>query len=83
MDRRTFLTALAGTTGALALGACTQQQPQPAPQQQPAARPTLRLAGSDSGFPSPFTYSRGPGYIQTSFVYDTLLWKDSTGRELP
>ncbi len=88
MDRRTFLTALAGTTGAVALGACTQQQPapqpqQPAPQQQPAARPTLRLAGSDSGFPSPFTYSRGPGYIQTSFIYDTLLWKDSTGRELP
>lgn len=83
MDRRTFLTAVAGTTGAVALGACTGQ-PQQQPQQgQPAARPTLRLPGGDSGFPSPFTYSRGGGYVQTSYLYDTLMWKDSTGRQIP
>ncbi len=85
MDRRTFLTAVAGTTGAMALGACTgQQAPQPPGQTgQPAARPTLRLPGGDSGFPSPFTYSRGGGYVQTSYIYDTLMWKDSTGRQIP
>lgn len=78
MDRRTFLAAVAGTAGAVTLGSCSGGQ-----QQAAAGRPTLRFPGEDSGFPSPFTYMRGPGYIQTSFIYDTLLWKDSTGRELP
>ncbi len=34
----------------------------------------------DWGYPQPFTfYPRGPGYVITSFIYDTLLWKDSHG----
>jgi peptide/nickel transport system substrate-binding protein len=31
----------------------------------------------DWGFPSPFAhYSRGPGYIRMSFIFDTLVWKN-------
>jgi len=43
----------------------------------------LHLAGGDAGFPSPFAYSRGPGYVQMSYIYDTLLWTDASGRQLP
>lgn len=39
----------------------------------------LRLPGGDFGLPSPFTYSRGPGFVRMSFIYDTLVWKDSAG----
>jgi peptide/nickel transport system substrate-binding protein len=87
--RRSFLLGGAGVAGAWALGACTSEQ---------AAGPAaggntgggaasqvdvLRLPGGDFGFPSPFTYSRGPGYVQTTKIYDTLVWKDSTGELLP
>jgi len=41
------------------------------------------MAGNTFGFPSPFAYIAGPGYEQMSFLYDTLLWKDATGRLLP
>lgn len=43
----------------------------------------LRLAGGDFGYPSPFAYIRGPGMIQTSYLFDTLLWTDSTGKPIP
>ncbi len=34
----------------------------------------------DWGFPSPFAhYTRGPGYIRMSFLFDTLVWKDDKG----
>ncbi len=40
----------------------------------------LRIALGDWGFPSPFTfYPRGPGYVVTSFIFDTLVWKDEHG----
>ncbi|QKS48690.1 ABC transporter substrate-binding protein (plasmid) [Paenibacillus cellulosilyticus] len=41
----------------------------------------LRIAGSDVGYPSPFTFSSsGPfGYLRNSFIFDTLTWKDDTG----
>ena len=36
--------------------------------------------GGDWGYPSPYThYSRGPGYIRMSFIFDTLVWKDEEG----
>jgi len=36
--------------------------------------------GEDWGYPTPFTrYSRGPGYIRMSFLFDTLTWKDEHG----
>ncbi len=89
MDRRTFLRLAAGTTGALYLGACSrdneaaQGNGQRAGELPPAPRPTIRLAGGDQGFPSPFAYRRGPGYVQASYLYDTLLWTDSTGKFIP
>ena len=40
----------------------------------------LTLPGEDWGYPSPFAfYSRGPGYIRMSFLFDTLTWKDENG----
>ena len=37
-------------------------------------------AGGDWGYPSPYAhYSRGPGYIRMSFIFDTLVWKDEGG----
>ncbi|MCG8401486.1 MAG: ABC transporter substrate-binding protein [Firmicutes bacterium] len=34
----------------------------------------------DWGFPSPYAhYSRGPGYVRMSFIFDTLIWKDDKG----
>ena len=93
IDRRTFLAGAVAAGGALVLGGCgdddggggatattTQRGDE---SMRPAPRPTLRLAGGDQGFPSPFAYTRGPGYIQMSYLYDTLLWKDSTGAVLP
>ncbi len=95
MDRRGFLRGTLGLTGAVVLGACnggsdstsgtvTTLAPGASPGGlTPASRPTLRLAGGDFGFPSPFAYSRGPGYWRMSYLYDTLMWKDSTGELLP
>lgn len=38
------------------------------------------VAGDDWGYPSPFAfYNRGPGYIRMSYLFDTLIWKDSEG----
>jgi peptide/nickel transport system substrate-binding protein len=38
----------------------------------------------DWGFPSPYgMYSRGPGYIRMSFIFDTLVWKDTEGNIIP
>jgi peptide/nickel transport system substrate-binding protein len=41
---------------------------------------TIADATGDWGFPSPYAhYSRGPGYVRMSFVFDTLVWKDDEG----
>lgn len=41
---------------------------------------TLRLAGNDWGFPSPFTHNpRGPGFYNMFLIYDGLLEKDEKG----
>lgn len=79
-DQATEPTATATRTGPTATATRT---PTPTATPTPVQRITLRLAGDDSGLPSPFTYSRGGGYIQMSYLYDTLLWKDSTGELLP
>lgn len=46
---------------------------------KPAEVPVLRLPGGDNGYPSPFAYVRGPGYVRMSLLFDTLVWKDSQG----
>jgi peptide/nickel transport system substrate-binding protein len=91
MKRRTFLLGSLGGAGLITLGGCSGGEDESsAPTTlelgggtDPATRPTLRLMGDDHGFPSPFAYMRGPGYVKTSLIYDTLVWKDSTGELLP
>ena len=41
----------------------------------------VKIAWQDSGFLSPFTFtSNGPGgYLRSSFIFDSLTWKDETG----
>ena len=43
----------------------------------------LRLPGGDFGAATPYSYSRGPGYCRMSFIFDTLVWKDSSGEQIP
>jgi len=91
IDRRTFLLGTMGAAaGAVVLASCggDDDGAAPGPQAQtddlaPAARPTLRLPGGNVGFPSPFAYQRGGGLIKSTLIYDTLVWKDSTGQILP
>lgn len=74
LDRRQFLRA-GVAAAALALPACRSgQRGQGAGEQE--RRPTVRLAGFDFGFPGPFTYFAGPGYVLTSYAFDSLLWYD-------
>ena len=41
---------------------------------------TIADATGDWGFPSPYAhYSRGPGYVRMSFIFETLVWKDDQG----
>ena len=98
MDRRRFLlVTTVGGAGAIALGACSSgddesrsRSSEPSSSTSvkvsrlaPAERPTVRLPFGAFGFPSPFASNGGIGYNQMSLVYDTLLWKDSTGELLP
>ncbi len=87
MDRRTFLRASLFAAGTVALASCgSSSKTTSTPGGSaggPVARPTLRLAGGDFGFPSPFAYSRGPGYWRMTYLYDSLLWKDSNGQLIP
>ncbi len=96
VDRRRFLFGAAGA-GALLLAGCSSAKKQSTstsssaskPTNQnartlaPAARPTVRLPHGAFGFPSPFASNGGFGYIQMSLLYDTLLWKDGSGKLLP
>ncbi|HEV2059926.1 MAG TPA: ABC transporter substrate-binding protein [Solirubrobacteraceae bacterium] len=76
MTRRTFVRGSAAAAIALGLPSCGASAPAP-----PAG--TVRLPGGFFGFPSPFAYIAGPGYVQMSYLYDSLLWKDASGRLLP
>jgi peptide/nickel transport system substrate-binding protein len=41
---------------------------------------TIADSTGDWGFPSPYAhYSRGPGYVRMSLIFDTLIWKDENG----
>jgi peptide/nickel transport system substrate-binding protein len=41
---------------------------------------TIADPTGDWGYPSPHGhYPRGPGYVRMSFIYDTLVWKDTQG----
>jgi peptide/nickel transport system substrate-binding protein len=41
---------------------------------------TIADSTGDWGFPSPYGhYSKGPGYLRMSLIFDTLVWKNQTG----
>jgi peptide/nickel transport system substrate-binding protein len=45
---------------------------------------TLRLPGGGYwGHPSPFGFNRGPGFTRASLVFDTLVWRDASGKTIP
>lgn len=97
LDRRSFLKGLAGAGALIFVDGCGPARRLPptlgdavpgvdvgagAKELPPAPRPTLRLPGGALGFPSPFGYVATLGYRQMSLIYDTLLWKDASGKLL-
>ena len=74
LNRRTFIKGSAAVATAFYLGGCGTTS---------SVSGTVRLAGGTFGFPSPFAYIGGPGYVRMNFIYDTLMWKDDTGQLFP
>jgi len=57
----------------LVLPSCTAGRPE-------VSSYTIADSTGDWGYPSPYThYSRGPGYVRMSFIFETLVWKDASG----
>ncbi len=91
LRRRTLLGLGLAAAGAPWLASCGGSSPTSGPSSAPssaapsaaASVSTLRLPGRQVGYPSPFSYGGGVGYIQLSYVYDTLLWKTTDGRQIP
>ncbi len=89
LTRREFLKLIGFSGVGVALASCVPQTP--AAPAAPAAVattaitnatksvPVIRMAGGDNGYPTPFAYVRGPGYVYMSFLFDQLVWKDSQG----
>jgi len=49
------------------------------PASSPSDTYTIADATGDWGYPSPYAhYSRGPGYLRMSFIFETLVWKNAT-----
>ncbi|HET7486575.1 MAG TPA: ABC transporter substrate-binding protein [Acidimicrobiales bacterium] len=44
---------------------------------------TLAASGGQFGSPEPFGYQRGPGHLNTNYLFDPMLWKDETGNLIP
>jgi len=89
MRRHGFTRVLTVLTAAVALlaGGCTgggSQNPTTAEDDRPQSVERIRLAALPAvGYPSPFAYVRGPGWLITGMSFDTLLWEDSTGEPIP
>jgi peptide/nickel transport system substrate-binding protein len=82
-SKSTLLVAL--VVAGVLLGACgttTKRSEQPTGV-RPDRVEVVRLAGSQLGYPSPFAYNKGPGLATTFLMFDSLLWKDSSGKLLP
>jgi len=59
----------------LLLPACTNGK---APAGSPIDSYTIADPTGDWGYPSPYAhYSRGPGYVRMSFIFETLVWKNT------
>ncbi|MDQ6947847.1 MAG: ABC transporter substrate-binding protein, partial [Actinomycetota bacterium] len=75
IDRRQFLLASLGGVAALASASCSSSNA--------VSGRSVHLSQGATGFPTPFAANADFGYSQMSLVYDTLLWKDSSGQLLP
>lgn len=57
-----------------------EQAPSPVNGKDTIAVYTIADPAGDWGFPSPYAhYDRGPGILRMSFLFDTLVWRDSQG----
>lgn len=97
LDRRSVLKGIAAVSLASIFSSCGDGEPDAssttaegaastsdaASAAAPQQRTTLRLPGPNVNFPSPFSYLGGIGYLQASYIYDTLLWKDADGKQIP
>ncbi len=73
-------TAVKNTTASRAEGPASRKPGTQTGQNVGAKNSTLVIALGDWGPPSPYLfYPRGPGYVVTSFAFDTLVWKNQTG----
>jgi peptide/nickel transport system substrate-binding protein len=60
----------------LLLPACSNEK---APGSSQTESYTIADSTGDWGYPSPYaSYSRGPGYVRMSFIFETLVWKNAT-----
>jgi peptide/nickel transport system substrate-binding protein len=65
--------AIALVSSALLTSACDTPSPE-------VVTYTISDPTGDWGYPSPYLrYSRGPGHIRMSFIFDSLVWKDADG----
>lgn len=87
---RRQLFGMAGSVGLVVAGgvvaeSCSSSRSSPAAAKSAKLRPPggpvakLTLASKPVGYPSPFAYFQGGGFDYTTFIFDTLIWKDSTG----
>lgn len=82
VSRRTVLKGMVGTAGAAALAGCHAQGG--TSRAAAGGRPTVKVRSwTLLGYPAPFNYTGGPGYWRMSLLFDTLLWRDSTGSNVP
>ena len=83
IDRRQFLKLSVGAA-ALAAAGCAPSTLAPRASSGRLTRPTLRMSmvSGQFGFPSPFSYIAGPGYMRMILMYDSLLWVDGDGTVL-
>lgn len=70
---------------ALALPPAQAQSPSPSASPAPRIeRLTIADEQGDHGLPSPFTHAAdGVGFVLTTLVFDSLLWRDQTGKLVP
>jgi peptide/nickel transport system substrate-binding protein len=86
-SRRPFVVLTIVLAIALLVAFLARSQSEPAGEQQPDTEDahqiesyTIADSMGDWGYPSPYShYSRGPGYVRMSFIFETLVWKNATG----
>lgn len=78
--RKIMIPAIIAVLTILIAGGCGNRGGEPGPAADRELVYTVADPTGDWGFPSPYAhYSRGPGYIRMSLIFDTLIWKDERG----